>query len=811
MPVTSRTSPIKWRDVLFEGFLILLIALGIVFRFAWNNWSQGANLHPDEYGLTNTLTQLQIPKNISDYFNTRLSTISPYHKYNLQGQHIADGPDNRMRWGQWPIIIIRSIGELTGNTGYNEIRLMGRRLSALADALSLLLIFSIGKRLYDYKTGLLAAALSAMAVLQIQQSHFMTVDNFGLFFTMLALYAGVRISQRPCAMRTLRTVAAINLPSLSYHADLQALSWYALFGIACGMAVASKVNLLPLCGMLLPAAFIGIADLKLKTKNDLPRILSIAALYLVIAGLLALLTFRVTQPMSFRASTGDTTFFTLHPNPDWVDSMKVAQNESNGIGGGPPGEQWVQRPAILFPLVNMVLWGLGLPLGIMGWVGFFMAGWQLIRTGKYWRAHLIPLIWTAGYFLFMGTRWVKSVRYFLPIYPFLCLFAAWGLFALWQWGTTARTGIDGPGTLRSNKLARFVRALLPSTLMIVVVVGTLIWAVSFTNAVYRKDHTRIQATQWIFQNIPAPFHIVIQGTEGVAYAPIPAPDNLQIKKSTPYVSSFVAPASGILTELIVPHAAVMQNKGFLQVVISFDPAGTAPVGEVKLVVNTQEGNNQGSEIRADFQNGSLIKGQTYFLVASSLDDQAIYISRSVISNEDWDESLPVPFDSWDPFGQLYQGVTTETRWSDDAKKRQMFIDTLAQTDFIILPSQRSIWSSCRIPLTYPMTMLYYRSLFDGRLGFDLVATFTAPMQIGPLEISDVGGTLAWNHTPNLPLFNHSFFASEEAFSVYDHPPVWIFKKSNHFNIQTVKDILNSVDLEKVVIQGPRDATGAPCP
>jgi hypothetical protein len=108
-------------------------------------------------------------------------------------------------------------------------------------------------------------------------------------------------------------------------------------------------------------------------------------------------------------------------------------------------------------------------------------------------------------------------------------------------------------------------------------------------------------------------------------------------------------------------------------------------------------------------------------------------------------------------------------------------------------------------------MLYYRSLFDGDLGFDLVATFTAPMQLGPLEISDVGGTLAWNQVPSLPLFNHSLFAAEEAFSVYDHPPVWVFKKSSRFNIQAVKDILDSVDLNKVVIQGPRDATGAPCP
>jgi hypothetical protein len=811
MPATPRTSPIKWLELLFEGFLILLIALGIVFRFAWNNWSQGANLHPDEYGLTNTLTQLQIPKNIPDYFNTRLSTISPYQKFNIQGQHVADGPDNRMRWGQWPIIIIRALGELTGNTGYNDIRLMGRRLSALADSLSLLFIFLIGKRLYNLKTGLLAAALSALAVLQIQQAHFMTVDNFGLLFTMLALYAGVRIAQRPCAMRTVQAGAASSLPPRAYQADLQALAWYALFGIACGMAVASKVNLLPVGGMLLPAAFIGIADLKLKTKNDLPRILGIAALYLVIAGLLALLTFRVTQPMSFRAPTGDTTFFTLHLNPDWVDSMKVAQNESNGIGGGPPGEQWVQRPAILFPLVNMVLWGLGLPLGLMGWVGFFAAGWQLVRTGKNWKAHLFPLIWTAGYFLFMGTRWVKSMRYFLPVYPFLCLFAAWGLLALWQWGKAAHTGVDNTGTIPSNKHARLVRALLPSALMVVVVLGTLSWALAFTNAVYRKDHTRIQATQWIFQNIPASFHIVIQGAEGAAYAPIPAPDNLQIIKSSPYVSTFVAPASGRLTELIVPHAAVQHNQGLLHVVISVDPAGTMPVGEVQLVVNSLVGNSQGSEIRASFQNGSLIKDQTYFLVAASMDNQVINISRNVISNEDWDESLPVPFDGWDPFGQLYRGVTMETRWFDDANKRKMFIDTLAQTDFIILPSQRSIWSSCRIPLTYPMTMLYYRSLFDGQLGFDLVATFTAPMQLGPLEISDVGGTLAWNHPPLLPLFNHSLFAAEEAFSVYDHPPVWIFKKSSRFNIQAAKDVLNSVDLNKVVIQGPRNATGVPCP
>src|SRR3990170_8585617 len=111
-------------------FLIGLIAIGLYFRFVSTDWSQGTNLHPDEYGLTNTLTQLELPASLSEYFNTRLSPISPYQKYDVDGQPTLNGPDNRMRWGQWPIILIRATGELTGINGYDEIRLLGRRMSA---------------------------------------------------------------------------------------------------------------------------------------------------------------------------------------------------------------------------------------------------------------------------------------------------------------------------------------------------------------------------------------------------------------------------------------------------------------------------------------------------------------------------------------------------------------------------------------------------------------------------------------------------------------------------------------------------------
>ena len=117
---------------------------------------------------------------------------------------------------------------------------------------------------------------------------------------------------------------------------------------------------------------------------------------------------------------------------------------------------------------------------------------------------------------------------------------------------------------------------------------------------------------------------------------------------------------------------------------------------------------------------------------------------------------------------------------------------------------RGIWSTCRLPLTYPMTMAYYQALFDGRLGFELVAAFNHPFQFGPLQVSDLAGRVAWGHAPPLPVFNYSQLAAEEAFSVYDHPPVWIFKKSADFNLAQGTAILDSVELSKVVVQSPRD-------
>ncbi len=748
--------------LLLDLLLVLLILTGIFFRFSWNNWSAGADLHPDEYGLTGTITALKLPESWSEYFNTRLSPISPYQKYDVYGNPTVPGPDNRMRWGQWPIILIRAAAELTGNTGYSELRLMGRQLSALADVLSLIVIFLTGRYLYGERAGLLAAAFSALAVMQIQQSHFMTADNFGALFCTLALY---------CAARTVR------LPDMDPPRSVW--PWYGLFGVFLGMAVATKVNLVVLAGVIVLAALLEIYDITggMRWRALTPWLR--AFLLLAFAASISLITFRLCQPMTFRAENADTTFTTLHFNRDWLDSMQVARDESRGINAGPPGEQWTDRIPIIFPWVNMVLWGMGLPLGLAVWAGLGWATYEIARARPGWQGHVLPAAWAAAYFLFMGTRHVMSMRYFLPIYPTLCLLAAAMLLTWYDRRALARRG-----------------TLLPALLAGVVLLGSFAWVVGFAQAVYMQPNTRIRATRWIFQNVTAPLHLELCDLGETTYQPLDAPDMLALYPGESYHVQFTAHSSSVLSGLRVAHLRSQPGEApaqFIHVRISNDEAGQHVLAQTNVPVPAIGSDPRGAPSRADFPPVALLAGQTYHLFASAADFPAV-IERNVLANEHWDESLPVRLDGYDPFGQFYNGISMDVRWTDDENKRQMYINNLARADYLILPSQRGIWSVSRLPEQYPMTMEYYRALLDGSLGFDLVAQFQAPVQYGPLYISDLAGTISWGQPPAIPRINNNLLAAEEAFTIYDHAPVWIFHKRADFDPNKVAAFFNSLPL-----------------
>jgi YYY domain-containing protein len=667
---------------------------------------------------------------------------------------------------------------------------------------------AIGTRLYGWKVGILASALSAVVVMQIQQSHFMTVDNFAVFFTTLTMYAAVRIAESSPVERSYSADGSAKEPDWRFVLASGWL-WYMLFGVSFGMALASRINLVPLAGMVLIAAYLA------WSKAEQPmgrRTLTALAIGLVLSGVFTLITFRIVQPMSFRATQGTTTFLTLTPNSDWLDSMKVASSESRGIGGGPPGEQWTNRLPIQFPLTNMVIWGMGLPLGILVWAGFLVALAQIIRKNPNWRAHLLPVVWSGGFFLFMGTRWVKSMRYFLTIYPFLILLGAWLLIELWNLGSRRFQGKNA----EKVPLPKFAQRLsllqiLSLVLGIGVVLGTALWAWGFVSAVYRQDHTRIQASKWIYQNIPGAVNILIRSDDGVISEPLPAGYEVLINPEQPLILQFTSPIQGELVGVRFGHARSNHagvNPVEVKVVVARNQDGDNALAATRVPVLPAQADPRGEVASAEFLQNTIEKDQNYYVILEP-DVGAVTLTGSVIANESWDEGLPLRLQGKDGFGQFYRGLTNEVRWQDDENKRQMFLEVLDQADYLILPSQRAIWSASRLPLTYPMTMAYYRALFDGSLDFDLAASFQAPIEFAGLYISDVGGTIAFGEFPDLPLFNDNLLSAEEAFSVYDHPPVWIFEKRAEYDLDQVRRVLNSVDLEEVVIQSPREATEAP--
>jgi YYY domain-containing protein len=788
-------------------FLILLILVGVCFRFSWTDWSEGTNLAPDEYGLTNTLTQLSFPKTLDEYFNTRLSPISPYQKYDVDGNPDPAqlGPDNGMVWGQWPQIIIRGTAEALNSlqdvvvpwlnnlraercakpdlpqqeapgceaitavnyTAYDQLRLMGRTLAALADTITLLGCLLIGLRLFSRRIALLGTALSALAVMQIQQSHFMTVDNYAVVFSVLAMYCVVRAAQKG------------------------SWKWYALFGCFYGMALASKINIAPLGAMIAVAAWMSHCERWKNGALTWPARLGPAVGQMALAVAVTLLVFRVTQPMSFRAPTGDTTFFTIHLNPTWVERMQYAQQISSGIGvsGYPPADQWADRPAIVFPLVNIVLWGMGLPLGLAGCAGFLWAAWRIFR-GRDWEKLILPVLFAGGMFLFLGTRWVMSVRYFLVLYPFLCLLAAWALMELWSL------------TAGRRKWLRW----LSGAALALVVLGTLAWAWGFTS-IYRTENTRVQASRWIFQNIPAPFTLKMQLPDGGQHQePIPflffADQSIG---QEPIALAFYPRQTGTLEGITLGFVRDSSGAGdsMLHVAIAAESADGEVLAETDLAIPPTGEDPRGQSISGSLGPVELKQGVRYNLIVYAASGGPFTVQGSRISDETWDESLPLRIDERDGFSGLYTGIPEEMQWPDVAEKRQMLLDTLDQADYIVLPSQRRLWSACRLPAAYPMTLEYYRALFDGRLGFELVAQFQSPIVIGPLQVSDLAATAAWGRQPSLPVFNLNPLSAEEAFSVYDHAPVWIFRKRADFQLDRARAILAAVDLTAV---GPQDAS-----
>lgn len=504
-----------WLTILLLG--VILVA-GTALRLVGVDWDEGQHLHPDERFLTMVVTSIQ-PEKIGEYFDTAISTLNPHNV----GQTFYV-------YGTLPLLFTRFVGDALNMSGYGNIYLVGRYLSALMDLLTILLVFLAAIRLFkNEKIGLLAAAFAAFSVLPIQLSHYFTVDTFSNFFSFLAIYLAIVVMTVEPRTRVIENPET-NEDFLSWFGgDWHSLIPFAGFGVALGMAVASKVNA-GLIAILLPlAAWIWWNQLP---EEDKEKQFWILLRNLVLAALISLVVFRIFQPYAFMGPG----FFGLKINPQWIANLKEIANISSGEVEVPYAWQWADRP-ITFALKNMVVWGLGLPLGLLAWGGFAWMGWRIL-TGN-WQKYLLIWAWTGLYFAWQSLNWVRAMRYQLLIYPTLALMAAWLIVEIWK----------KPVKKNRNWWLPKVSAITLGSLGVIL---TGLWALAFVQ-IYMRPVTRIEASHWIYDNIAGPITLQVDTEEGLKNQPLGYHQRYLLTSSNPVDLLVKTQTEGYLTGFQIAH------------------------------------------------------------------------------------------------------------------------------------------------------------------------------------------------------------------------------------------------------------------
>ncbi|MBU1878252.1 MAG: hypothetical protein KJ734_04820, partial [Chloroflexi bacterium] len=491
---------------------------------------------------------------------------------------------------------------------------------------------------------------------------------------------------------------------------------------------------------------------------------------LILLGILV--AFRVFQPYAFQGPG----LFNIQPNEQFFNDMGSIRGLMNGDVDYPPSHQWTNRTPLLFPLENMVLWGLGVPLGVAA-----CAGWGLALAQLIWRRrweHLLPLVWVTTTFLYIGTQFVKSVRYFLPIYPFLALLAAFLVVAVWDW---ARGKVH-----HTSSVTRIAYSALAIGVALFVTVGTLAWAWSFIQ-IYARPVTRITASRWIYDNWQsgATIHtadgqsILVPIQNGYVYG---LDDDMNATAFTP--RSDVTAVAVTMNHLEDVNGDPDPER--FQVTIAVTPDGQAALAQAEQTVELASSQPHGVAVTFQLAPTSLQGGQTYYLVTRAVAGAPIRSWGDTIGNEHWDDPLPLRVDGKDGY-TFYNGADLTLYDEDEPAKLTKLLDALDQLDYMVLSSGRLYNSIPRLPMRFPMTVLYYRYLFDGTLGFEPVATFTSYPTLGPIEFNDD--------------------SAEEQFTVYDHPKVILLRKTPAYSRTRTEALLGNVDWDNIARLKPIEVPG----
>ena len=128
------------------------------------------------------------------------------------------------------------------------------------------------------------------------------------------------------------------------------------------------------------------------------------------------------------------------------------------------------------------------------------------------------------------------------------------------------------------------------------------------------------------------------------------------------------------------------------------------------------------------------------------------------------------------------------------QKTTSLSSSLARADYIVFYSNRLYGTIPRLSERYPITSAYYRALFDGRLGFNLVHAEEKRISLFCVNFfedtfSPAGLSAPSSYMSKQGCASINVGKTDESFSVYDHPRAMLFKKDLNLTQEEISSLL----------------------
>lgn len=420
-----------------NGLLAAILVVALAVRLIGIQFGKPFRYHPDEIKLVVQAGRLLEPEGRSADALFGLGSYPPLYTYLLAGVYAAYG------------LAGVALGLFGNVAAFKEsyylntfaFHLIGRGMTALLGAATVLVLYHVGAKAYNRRVGLLAAAFCATVFLHARNSHYLTVDVPATFMATAVFLAAVAVYRRG--------------------------GWKEIVvgGLLSGLTAATKYN----AGLILVPFLVAVF---LRAKDERGRATSAfidARLYLAVAcaglGFLLGCPLVVIDPQRFLQ--GFLTYGNLQ-----------AQGKV-GVGGGFFAYLTGQMsPGYGVFSHNSIPSAMGPVLAALGVIGLM---WLARRRT---RADWLGLSFIVPYYVVIGLANYKTMRQFLPLVPFWLLAASTLLDA-------AVTKVQRRRVLASLALALFVAGAVVPELY-----KDVRWAV-----IMRGPDPRTDAKEWIEEHL----------------------------------------------------------------------------------------------------------------------------------------------------------------------------------------------------------------------------------------------------------------------------------------------------------------------